>query len=219
MEKEKSEIILKIDRIEAGMYQLVKPCGFRRYGRTLHRFVSGDISQVISFQCGQAYLNMTHMMTVNLGIRVPECFEKSFTPTEKPKKYYHEYECNIRSRLGEIDGEEAANFDLRGDIDRIEAEITRDIETKVLPVFDALDSREAILRHRRDYPRFDMIYRHLIPLEEAMIYGRRGQTREAKVLFEQYYQGVLDEYRKGGKEHLKGHLASLDSLALRLGLR
>ena len=48
MEKEKSEIILKIDRIEAGVYQLVKPCGFRRYGRTLHRFVSGDISQVIS---------------------------------------------------------------------------------------------------------------------------------------------------------------------------
>ena len=121
MEKEKSEITLKIDRIEAGVYQLVKPRGFRRHGRTLHRFVSGDISQVISFQCGQAYLNMTHMMTVNLGIRVPECFEKSFTPTEKPKKYYHEYECNIRSRLGEIDGEEVKNFDLRGDIDRIEA--------------------------------------------------------------------------------------------------
>ena len=48
MEKEKSEITLKIDRIEAGVYQLVKPRGFRRHGRTLHRFVSGDISQVIS---------------------------------------------------------------------------------------------------------------------------------------------------------------------------
>ena len=219
MEKEKSEITLKIDRIEAGVYQLVKPRGFRRHGRTLHRFVSGDISQVISFQCGQAYLNMTHMMTVNLGIRVPECFEKSFTPTEKPKKYYHEYECNIRSRLGEIDGEEVKNFDLRGDIDRIEAEITEDIETKVLPVFDVLDSREAILLHRRDYLCFDTIYNHLIPLEEAMIYGHRGRTEEAKTLFEQYYQSVLDEYRKGGKEYLKGHLASLDNLALRLGLR
>ena len=219
MDKEKSEITLKIDRIEAGVYQLVKPRGFRRHGRTLHRFVSGDISQVISFQCGQAYLNMTHMMTVNLGIRVPEGFEKSFTPTEKPKKYYHEYECNIRSRLGEIDGEEAANFDLRGDIDRIEAEITWDVETKVLPVFDALDSREAILLRRRHYPRFDMLYSHLIPLEEAMIYGRQGRTEEAKALFEQYYQSVLDEYRKDGKAHLKGHLASLDSLALRLGLR
>ena len=219
MEKEKSEITLKFDRIEAGVYQLVKPRGFRRHGRTLHRFVSGDISQVISFQCGQAYLNMTHMMTVNLGIRVPECFEKSFTPTEKPKKYYREYECNIRSRLGEIDGKDVKTFDLRGDIDSIEAEITRDIETKVLPVFDALDSREAILLHRRDYPRFDMLYSHLIPLEEAMIYGRRGRTEEAKALFEQYYRSVLDEYLKGGKRHLKGHLAGLDSLALRLGLR
>ena len=216
---EKSEITLKIDWIEAGVYRLVKPRGFRRHGRTLHRFVSGDISQVISFQCGQAYLNMTHMLTVNLGIRVPECFEKSFTPTEKPKKYYREYECNIRSRLGEIDGKDVKTFDLRGDIDSIEAEITRDIETKVLPVFDALDSREAILLHRRDYPRFDMLYSHLIPLEEAMIYGRRGRTEEAKALFEQYYQSVLDEYLKGGKRHLKGHLAGLDSLALRLGLR
>ena len=219
MDKEKSEITLKIDRIEVDVYQLVKPRGFRRHGRTLHRFVSGDISQVISFQCGQAYLNMTHMLTANLGIRVPECFEKSFTPTEKPKKYYREYECNIRSRLGEIDGKDVKTFDLRGDIDSIEAEITRDIETKVLPVFDALDSREAILLHRRDYPRFDMLYSHLIPLEEAMIYGRRGRTEEAKALFEQYYQSVLDEYLKDGKAHLKGHLASLDSLALRLGLR
>ncbi len=219
MDREKSEITLKIDRIEASVHQLVKPRGFRRHGRTLHRFVSGDISQVISFQCGQAYLNMTHILTVNLGIRVPECFEKSFTPTEKLKKYYHEYECSIRSRLGEIDGKEVKTFDLRGDIDSIEKEITRDIETKVLPVFDALDSREAILLHRREYPRFDMIYSHLIPLEEAMIYGHRGRTEEAKALFEQYYQGVLDEYRKGGREHLKGHLASLDNLALRLGLR
>ena len=74
MGQAKSEISLIIDQIEAGVYKPVKPHGFRKHGRTLHRFVDEDISQVISFQPGQAYLNMTHLMTVNLGIRVPECF-------------------------------------------------------------------------------------------------------------------------------------------------
>lgn len=218
--EQKSEVTAKIDQIEAEVYKLVKPHGFRKHGRTLHRFVDGDISQVISFQPGQAYLNMTHLMTVNLGIRVPECFERTFTPSAPMKKYYHEYECNIRSRLGEIDGREVRVFDLHGDADAIGAEIVRDVESKVLPVFDKLSSRDAILLHRRDYPRFDTLYNHLILLEEAMIYGRRGQADRAKALFEQYYQGVLDRYRQDeDAKHLKGHLSGLDELAIKLGMR
>ena len=220
MAQAKSEISLKIDQIEADVYKLVKPQGFRKHGRTLHRFVGGDISQVISFQPGQAYLNMTHLMTVNLGIRVPECFERAFTPSSQLKKYYHEHECNIRSRLGEIDGSEVKVFDLRGEADEITAEIVRDVESKVLPVFDVLSSRNAILLHRRDYPRFDTLNNHLILLEEAMIYGRRGQTDTAKALFEQYYQDVLDRIHKNeNARHLKGHLSYLDGLAGKLGLR
>ena len=188
MGQAKSEISLTIDQIEAEVYGLVKPYGFRKHGRTLHRFVDGDISQVISFQPGQAYLNMTHMMTVNLGIRVPECFERVFISSAPTKKYYHEYECNI--------------------------------QTKVLPVFEVLDSRDAILLYRRDYPCFDILNDHLILLEEAMIYGRRGQTDRAKALFEQYYQSVLDRVRKDeDAKHLKGHLSYLDGLAGKLGLR
>ena len=220
MGQAKSEISLTIDQIEAEVYGLVKPYGFRKHGRTLHRFVDGDISQVVSFQPGQAYLNMTHMMTVNLGIRVPECSERVFMPSAPTKKYYHEYECNIRSRLGEIDGGEVRVFDLRGSAGAISAEIVRDTETKVLPVFEVLDSRDAILLYRRDYPCFDTLNDHLILLEEAMIYGRRGQTDRAKALFEQYYQSVLDRVRKDeNAKHLKGHLSYLDGLAGKLGLR
>ena len=220
MMKQKSEVTARIDQIEAGICRLVKPSGFRKHGRTLHRFVDEDISQVINFQPGQAYLNMTHLMTVNLGIRVPECFERTFSPSAPMKKYCHEYECNIRSRLGEIDGGEVRVFDLRGDMDAIEAEIVRDVETKVLPVFDALSSRNAILLHRRDYPHFDTLNDHLILLEEAMIYGRRGQKDKAKALFEQYYQGVFDKYQQDkDAKHLKGHLSYLDGLAGNLGLR
>lgn len=73
-----SFVTQQIDYIESEVYKRIKPLGFRKHGRTLHRFVSGDISQVISFQCGQAYLDATHLMWVNIGIRIPECTERRF---------------------------------------------------------------------------------------------------------------------------------------------
>lgn len=204
MEKEKTGTTAAIDEIEAAVYKKLHVHGFRKYGRTLHRIVSEDISQVINFQCGQAYRNETHLMWINLGIRIPECFEREFVLSKPAKKYYHEYECSIRSRLGAIDGEKDRCYDLRGDILAIKTGITTDIENKVLPVFDILSTRETILAHRRDYPQFDMIQNRLILLEEAMIYGHVGNTSKAKELFEQYYQSAIDEYNDAmvnGKKH------------------
>ncbi len=34
-----------IDEIESAVYAHIKPYGFKKHGRTLHRFVSEDISQ------------------------------------------------------------------------------------------------------------------------------------------------------------------------------
>ena len=85
-----SFVTQQIDYIESEVYKRIKPLGFRKHGRTLHRFVSGDISQVISFQCGQAYLDATHLMWVNIGIRIPECTERRFDAVNS-RKYYHEY--------------------------------------------------------------------------------------------------------------------------------
>ena len=41
-----------VDVIESAVYAHIKPYKFKKHGRTLHRFVSGDISQVIHFQSG-----------------------------------------------------------------------------------------------------------------------------------------------------------------------
>ena len=65
-----------VDVIEKIVYDFVKPLGFRRFGRTLHRFVEGDISQVIHFQNGCPQKGIPGLLWVNLGIRVPECQEK-----------------------------------------------------------------------------------------------------------------------------------------------
>lgn len=184
LRKPRSDVL---DEIVNAVYEELKPLGFHKYGRTLHRFVSGDISQVIDFQLGETRHRENHLLYVNVGIRVPECQEHSFAAELEQKKYYHEYECNIRSRLGEVEGREEACYDLRKSAEKIQADILRQINEVVLPAFDVLDSRDGILLHRREYPNFDTFNDHLILLEEAMIYGRRGDRDKAAELFRQHY--------------------------------
>ncbi len=215
--KQQAKIDVKdrIDRIENEVYANLKPLGFRKHGRTLHRFVSGDISQVVSFQCGQSYRGETHLMWVNIGIRVPECMERRFE-TQEQKSYYSEAFCNMRSRLGVVKNKDAnrvTTYDLRGNLDRIINDITGEIMLEVIPAFDVLSSREAILLHRREYPWFDTLNYHLIVLEESMIYGHLGELKKAKELFEEYYAEAEKTCRN------PGHLAYLDQLAIELGLR
>lgn len=230
------------DEIEKIVYDNIKQFGFKRYGRTLHRFVSEDISQLINFQI------YDHYLIINIGIRVPECVERTFTPSEQ-KKYYHEYECNIRSELGAVRGKKTEHFNLRRNPLKTSKKITSELTKTVLPVFNILCSREAILTHRREYPLFDVTGSHLILLDEAMIYGRLGNTEKAKELFEEHYNNAVRKYKSleenGRRYYLKkgeeisfkgqniiaekngyvtvygassGHIEYLDRLALKIGI-
>ena len=180
-----------VDIIEKIVYEYMKPLGFRKYGRTLHRYVDGDISQVVNFQNGCPSKGIYDILWVNLGIRVPECVEQKFVISGPLKKYYHEYECNIRTRLGSlVDGKDTF-YNLRKDPYKIGNDIVKRIKKYVLPVFDNLNSRDTILKYRGEYSRFDRMNNHMILLEEAMIMGRRGQLDEASRLFNAYFQEEL----------------------------
>ena len=238
-----------VDEIEAAVLEFVKPYGFKKHGRTLHRFVSGDISQVIHFQSGMPTKGMGGQLCVNLGIRIPECSERTFQPKTENKKYYHEYECTIRSRLGTVSGKQETWYDLHKKIDKIIKSIIEEIDQYVLPAYEVLNSRESILAYRKLYPMLDNM-NSLILLDECMIYGHIGNTEKAKELFELYYQYAVKEYNdlveNGHKQYLKkgervvymgqditaekdgyvtlyganhGHIDYLDELATNLGLR
>ena len=202
-----------IDIIENAVYAELKPLGFRKHGRTLHRFVDGDISQVINFQCGQSYRDETHLMWVNIGIRVPECELRSFEGDEKPKKYYHEYECSMRSRLGKVKGKKVTTYNLHGSIDEITADILGQIKEYVLPTFDVLKDRTSILEKRREYRNFDTLHYNTILLQEAMIYGRMGDIEKAGELFNIYYKKCKTKI----SPH-KAHLEYLEKLAAKLDI-
>ena len=238
-----------VDEIEAAVLEHVKPYGFKKHGRTLHRFVSQDISQVIHFQSGMPRAGMSGLLCVNLGIRIPECSERTFQPQTEKKKYYHEYECTIRSRLGIVSGKKETWYDLHKKTDKIIKSIIDEIDQYVLPAYEILNSRDAILTHRRGYPLLDNLV-HSVVLEECMIFGHLGNIEKAKQLFEEYYQTAVKEYndlvKKGHKQYLKkgervvfmgqditaekdgyvtlyganhGHIDYLDELAVSLGLR
>ncbi len=206
-----------VDQIQKAVYQELKPLGFRKFGRDLHRFVDGDISQVINFQNGCAAKGIYDVMWVNVGIRVPECELRSFAPEEPLKKHYAEYTCNIRSRLGEVFGKEEREYDLHDPIEGIIEDILHQIKTYVIPAFENLNSRAAILGNRKDYPHLDGMNRHLTLLEESMIWGRLGELQKAEDSFNQYYNKVAKEYKEheGWKSYraIKGHLEYLEELA------
>lgn len=206
-----------VDAIEKAVYAEVKPLGFKKHGRTLHRFVDGDMSQVINFQVGCPPKGVYDVLWVNIGIRVPECELRSFAPEESLKKYYHEYECNIRCRLKEIEGQKEDWYDLHDPVEEITDDILRQVRDCVIPSFLALDSRTAILENRRIYGHVDTLNDRLILLEEAMIFGRAGDLQKAEQSFNQYYDSCAQEYRghEGWKsyQYLRAHLNYLAELA------
>ena len=205
----------QLNTIESAVFRKLRPLGFTRHGSTLHRFVSGDISQVIHFQCGPAHRKSVPLLSVNIGIRIPECAERWFFPVND-KAYYHEYECSIRSRLGILsskstEGEKA--FPLDGDREAICRDILAEIEETVLPAFEILSNRQAILAHRNEYPWFDVVGSHTAQLEAAMIYGHLGNRQKAKELFDVYYETALHN-----SESHPGHISYLNTLRAQIGL-
>ena len=188
-----------VDIIEKNIKVSLKPLGFRCFGRTLHRFLDTDISQVISFQI------VKNILFVNVGIRVPECEERSFEPCID-RMYYHEYECNIRSRLGIVSGGQEEKFDLRKSPDKTADRILKEIIEYVIPAFEVLNNRQNILEHRREYPQFDVIGNGCILLDEAMIYGKLGNVKKAKDLFSRYYGKCMAEYEDSEKNGTRIYL-------------
>ena len=183
-----------LNRIQKALQAELKPLGFTKHGRSHHRFVDGDISQVINFQCGQSIYDRTHLVVVNVAVRIPEVDLKGFHGDAELKKYYKEYECNLRSRLGLVGGQKVIEYDLSGNEDEITEDILRRVKTDVLPFFERYGSRDAILKELQEKPKSPMRtsgYEHEGDFAMAMIYGRRGDMERAYEAYNMYFRGAI----------------------------
>ena len=156
--KKKIDTVKNVDEIENIVFQWAKQYGFKKYGRTFNRTVDSDIVQVINFQNGCPAKDVYGVLWINLGIRTPEC---SDFPDEQ-KKYYNEYECNIRCRLDEYVEKKDNPYNLKEKPKKIADDIIKKLDKYVLPVFDILSSREIIIKELKNYSDFNLFRNHLV---------------------------------------------------------
>ena len=193
-----------LNRIQKALQAELKPLGFTKHGRTHHRFVDGDISQVINFQCGQSIYDRTHEVMVKVSIRIPEVDLREFHGDTELKKYYKNYECNLRTSLGLLSEpvtvfsgfsmQKQVVYDLSGNVDEITEDILRRVKTEVLPFFERYGSRDAILKDLQEQPKSPMRtsgYEHEGDFAMAMIYGRRGDMERAYEAYNMYFRGAI----------------------------
>ena len=209
-----------VDEIENAVCKELKPFGFRKHGRTLHRFVDGDISQVINFQNGCPEKFIYNVLYVNVGIRVPECELRTFAPEEALKKYYPAYDCNLRCDLTDSEDQKKDYFDLHHPIQEIVNDIICKIKDCVIPAFNTLNSRLDILENQKNA---NGLSRQLTNLEKAMVFGRMGDMKKAELFFNQYYDENAQIYKahEGWKSYgyLKSHLDYIEELAEQLNIK
>ncbi|MCB1025972.1 MAG: DUF4304 domain-containing protein [Acidobacteria bacterium] len=108
--KEKSKYVLILNEIQKIVFHDIKPFGFKMKGRTFNREVEKGIFHVINFQSGQFEIGQKYdnplfktdyygEFTVNLGVCIEELNEIKFG---KLKPFYQDYDCTIRTRLGQL---------------------------------------------------------------------------------------------------------------------
>lgn len=221
---EKSEIVQQLDRFQREIGKLLKPLGFRRKGRTFVRIVENDISQVIALQAGPFEIgaplpseavhlrpNFYGKFTVNLGVFVPEMFERT-NPGFTPRGIITDAHCSIRTRLSHITSYQDTWWSLSEELESLVDEVGSLLIDVGIPFLDRFGSRDAIVREWVTFNDHELRITLVARLDTAMIFLKRGDATAAKALFEEH----MMEYRKDPRN--PGHGPYVRELAVSLGL-
>ncbi len=197
----------KIELIEQKVFSdLMKNEGFRKAGHVLFRLVDIDMFHIVTFQKGISEKKQHDCLWVNIGIRIPEAFEHKFVLSEPVEKFYHEYQCNFKTRLSVFTSKKDIPYDLEDKKTlKIAEDIIANLKKYVLPMFLELYDREKFLLNRCKYESIEQ-HANLAALEAAMIYGRKGDREGAASYYKQYYTECLEK-REQQRESPEGEKA------------
>lgn len=211
---EKSKYVIALDHIRAKVYELLKPIGFRKKGRTFNREADEKgIFQVVHFQTGPyelapeippLRLNLYGKFTVNLGVLVKELYE--LEKWHKPTNFYQEMYCQARKRLPVLLYGKEVWWDLDYDPDELANTVIDGFKSAGLSYFAAYDTRANLLEN---YGRFEDVSPRA-NLDMALMV-RHTDKEEGEKLFRKYYSEETHD-------HL-GHRKYVEELAARLGIR
>ncbi|MFA6295232.1 MAG: DUF4304 domain-containing protein [Candidatus Paceibacterota bacterium] len=189
----KTEYSKLLSRITASLYNdVLKPQSFKKKGNTFNRLTSDGLTQVINFQAG-AYEpwkqedSLHGLFTINLGIYVPEVDEAIF---KKKKSFVLEYDCQIRTRIGNISGKNDLWFDLKNFKQADEQNLIQLLQQFGVPFLDNFETREKIIKNVSETKRntFTGVPRILL----GLIYFKQGNTAKASELLKKQYDESSD---------------------------
>ena len=150
-----------LDEVEKKVFDTLKPIGFRKKGRTFNRETEKGIFQVINFQSGQNPVeknyeepgqreNVDGKFIVNLGVCIDSLYK--FQHPNENKTFYKEYECHIRTRLGNLTKGQDYWWTVNNGTNDIANEINEGIASAGLDWFAGVDTKSKIIRNFGNTP-------------------------------------------------------------------
>jgi len=193
---------LTLDKIQESVFDLLKPTGFKKKGRTFNREAEKGIYQVINFQSGEFPLsdkyvvpglreNLYGKFTVNMGVCVETLI--NYQSHGKIKPFYKEYECQIRRRLAALTKGKDFWWSTSDDIENISEEIIDGFKKHGFEWFGLFDTKEKIIANwgNDKYARSPRA-----KLDVALLLLSSDWERGAE-LFNAYYNGIkIDGHKK-----------------------
>jgi hypothetical protein len=210
----KSNNITHLDTIQKSVFRFLKPLGFKKKGRTFNRQTENGVYQVINFQSGQFPLvdnyvipglreNYYGKFTINLGVSVYELDEINFP--NKPKIFYQEYECQIRTRLPHLTIEQDYWWPISDVTEEIVKNLIEGLNEKGIPWLDTFETREKICRNWGVVKGSSLRAK----LDVALIIFQTNKEKGTQ-LIQEYYNKI---------ENHKPHKGYVKELAEKLGIK
>lgn len=199
----KSEFVLKLDQIQASVSPFLRGIGFKKSGRTHNRGIDDGIVHVINFQMGQYPIgdyiipgireSSYGQIAVNLGVYLPCVIE--IEQRSEPKRFYQDYHCEIRERLGSP-AKSGTNvwWDLREEPDVTGETINDLLKTDGLSFLDRYQNYLDVLDYYHLHGSLPFHNEGRSALTAAMIYSHLGKNAEASTLFD---RAAADAVRSG----------------------
>ncbi|GGG47399.1 DUF4304 domain-containing protein [Bizionia arctica] len=205
-----------LDEIQKTVHSELKVDGFKKKGRTHNKVLDNGIIQVVNFQMANYEFentveipglrnNLYKNFTINIGVFIPELYEKTFN--QKPKVFIQEYDCEIRTRINDkVDGKEIW-FSLQSDYQKTAELIIDRIKSDVKNWFDRFNNRTKIVAELIQSKEIKFSPREKLcgAIIELEIDRKNGER-----IFNEYYNSI---------ESKKPHKNYVSELAKQLNIR
>ncbi len=209
----------KMDEVQEGLTQFLKPLGFRKSSRNYNRAEEEGVVQVINLQTGMYEIgpplpepvqhwrpNLYGKFTVNIGVWVSD-IERA-EPKGSWPKFIIEARCSIRTRLSALAGHSNLWWSLDAPKEKTLTEVISLLDRHGLPFLENFSTREKIISEWVTFNNKEKLLSNRSRLDVGIILATAGRQAEAIDVIEDHLQASDNKH----------HNKYVQEVAERLGL-